>query len=97
MRYLVIFLIIAGFGYYAFGLGYDRDCCKCISKEVSRGKYQARAGRDRELDGFSSLGGAMSAVFVQTREYVGCRTGFQVSSRVLRDCRLAGPEPVCRL
>ncbi len=95
MRYLVIFLVIAVAGHYAFGLGYDGECCTCVSKKLSRDENRDREVHNRELEGYSSLSGAVGAVWVQNKEYFECRTGFRVPTQALHHCRLNEPHPVC--
>ncbi len=96
MRYLIILLVIAGLGYYAFGLGYNRDCCRCVAEKIARDKFPGKV-QNRELERIGSLGGAAGSVWVRNREYVGCRTGFRVPCAILGHCHVVGAHPICPL
>ena len=96
MRYLIILLVTAGLGYYAFGLGYNRDCCRCVAEKIARDKFSGKV-QNRELERVGSLGGAAGSVWVRNKEYVGCRTGFRVPRAILGHCRVAGANPICPL
>ncbi len=96
MRYFAIFLVIAGLAYYAFGLGYSSDCCRCVADKVARDKFE-REVQNRELERVGSLGGAIGSVWVRTQEYVECRTGFPVRRDILGHCQVAGAHPICPL
>ncbi len=96
MRYLTILLVVAGLGYYAFGLGYNRDCCTCVAEKIARDKLPGKV-QNRELERVGSWGGAAGSVWVRNKEYVGCRTGFRVPRAILGHCRVAGANPICPL
>ena len=96
MRYLIILLVSAGLGYYAFGLGYNSDCCKCVAEQIARDKFSGKV-QNRELERVGSLGGAVGSVWVRNKEYVGCRTGFRVPRPILRYCRVAAANLICPL
>ena len=96
MRYLIILLGTAGLGYYAFGLGYNRDCCRWVAEKIARDKFSGKV-QSRELERVGSLGGAAGSVWVRNKEYVECRTGFRVPRAILGHCRVAGANPICPL
>ncbi len=95
MRYLIILLVSAGLGYYAFGLGYNSDCCKCVAEQIARDKFSGKV-QNRELERVGSLGGAVGSVWVRNKGYVGCRTGFRVPRPILRYCRVATANLICQ-
>ncbi len=96
MRYLITLLVITGLGYYAFGLGYNRDCCRCVAEKIARDKFPGEV-QNRELERVGSLGGAAGSVWVRNKEYVGCRTGFRVPRAILGHCRVVAAYPICSL
>ena len=96
MRYLTILLVVAGLGYYAFGLGYNSDCCTCVAEKIARDKFLGKV-QNRELERVGSLGGAAGSVWVRSKEYVGGRTGFRVPRAVLGHCRVARANSSCPL
>ncbi len=96
MRVLFILLFPSGLGYSAFGLGYNRDCCRCVAEKIARDKFSGKV-QSRELERVGSLGGAAGSVWVRNKEYVGCRTGFRVPRAILGHCRVAGANPICPL
>ncbi len=96
MRPLIILLVVAGLGYYAFGLGYNRDCCTCVAEKIARDKFPGKV-QNRELERVGSLGGAAGSVWVRNKEYVGCRTGFRIPRPILRYCRVATANLICSL
>jgi hypothetical protein len=94
-RYIVILLVLTGLGYYACSRGYAGDCCRCVSKKVSQAKFLEREYREREIEGYPSLGKAIGAILEQTRVYTLCRTDFRIPYDALQRCRNQPPGTLC--